>query len=139
MGKPSREIIVRGDFAESVLNNQQKRTGKPYITCSTLRISGISFNNFRSTPARSVILDIGHERHDPTRRTSTKPSSVMRTNSTSPPSACRNGRTESSDFRTLSFRVINNIGTTARMPSYQLNYYWLLLPSDISIGAACFE
>jgi hypothetical protein len=63
-----------------------------YRTCSTLFTSWYASINARSIPALRVIIDMGHDTQDPVNLTSTIPSSVSRTNSTSPPSRRRNGR-----------------------------------------------
>src|SRR6266568_7102130 len=72
-------------------------------TCTTSLTPGIWSLMARSIPIFRVIVDIGQLPQAPFSRTFTIPSSVTSTSSTSPPSACRPGRTCSRTFSTSSF------------------------------------
>src|SRR6266702_1564046 len=72
-------------------------------TCTTSLTPGICAFMARSIPIFRVIVDIGQLPQAPFSRTFTIPSSVTSTSSTSPPSACRPGRTCSRTFSTSSF------------------------------------
>jgi hypothetical protein len=80
----------------------------PYFTCSIRFTSGNWISKERSIPARSVMRDMGQRVHEPSKRTSTMPSSVTRTNSTPPPSMARKMRKRSKLFSIFSGDTIND-------------------------------
>ncbi len=96
-------IVLTGRETQAVEPSPATRTGRvDPQTASTDLTSGTCSLTRVSMPAFRVIWDIGQPPQAPVRRTYTVPSSLTSTSSTSPPSACRNGRMESRASCTLS-------------------------------------